>query len=91
MHISFASLLTVAALVGAVSAGSKHHKKEHHHHGHKPHHPVAPKGKAFDHILQIWFENQVRTFKTKHFVHMLMKYSNRIMTLLPRFLDLPIF
>lgn len=49
MHISFASILTVAALVGLVSAK-----------GHKEHNnPHAPKGKAFDHILQIWFENQV--------------------------------
>lgn len=61
MHISFASILTVAALVGAASASSdKGHQShgEKHHHGSKPHHS-APKGKAFDHILQIWFENQV--------------------------------
>lgn len=60
MHISFASILTVAALVGAASASSdKGHQShdEKHHHGSKPHHS-APKGKAFDHILQIWFENQ---------------------------------
>lgn len=50
MHISFAAILSVSAVVGAVSASS--HKK--------PHHTRAPKGKAFDHILQIWFENQVR-------------------------------
>ncbi|KAI7889145.1 phosphoesterase family-domain-containing protein [Mucor mucedo] len=51
MHISFASILTVAALVGLASA------KKHDDHGHKEHKPKVPKGKAFDHILQIWFEN----------------------------------
>lgn len=72
MHISFASILTVAAFVGVASAcndkshhhGGKHHKGGKHHHGGKPHHGVA-KGKAFDHILQIWFENQVSTYSFK--------------------------
>lgn len=53
MHISLASILTVAAFAGAVSARPEHHKKHHH----KSHH--APKGKAFDRVIQIWFENQV--------------------------------
>lgn len=53
MYTSFASILTVTALLGTVSACSD---KSHSHA--KPHHGLAPKGKAFDHILQIWFENQ---------------------------------
>jgi hypothetical protein len=57
MQLTFASILTVSALIGAASARPEHHK----HHGHKAHH--APKGKAFDHILQVWFENQVRQYK----------------------------
>jgi hypothetical protein len=57
MHISFASILTVAAIIGTASASNDHKNS---HHGGKQHH--APKGKAFDHVLQIWFENQVRKF-----------------------------
>lgn len=53
MHISFTSILAVAVLAGLVSAKKNDHKE----HKHK-----APKGKAFDHILQIWFENTVNTY-----------------------------
>lgn len=59
MHISFASLLTVVALAGLTSAKKHDDYKHHGNHGHKEHKPKVPKGKAFDHILQIWFENTV--------------------------------
>jgi cytochrome bd-type quinol oxidase subunit 1 len=54
MHLTLASILTAAAFIGAASACPGHHG----YHGHESHN--APKGKTFDHILQIWFENQVR-------------------------------
>lgn len=51
MYISFASILTLAALAGTVSAKKNNHNNGKHN----------PKGRAFQHILQIWFENQVNT------------------------------
>ena len=49
------TLFTIAALTSAVSALSTY---ESHRDG--PVKRAAPAGKAFDHILQIWFENQVK-------------------------------
>ncbi|KAI8346381.1 phosphoesterase family-domain-containing protein [Choanephora cucurbitarum] len=47
------TLFTIAALTSAVSALSTYES-----HRNEPVKRAAPAGKAFDHILQIWFENQ---------------------------------
>jgi hypothetical protein len=59
MHIPVQSLFAIAALASVVSAGSIHKDESHHNapKAHKAH--KAPKGKAFDHFIQIWFENMV--------------------------------
>ncbi|KAI9022821.1 phosphoesterase family-domain-containing protein [Phycomyces nitens] len=44
MRVSIATFITLASLATAFVSAKPSHK--------------APKGKAFDHILQIWFENQ---------------------------------
>ncbi|KAI8333344.1 phosphoesterase family-domain-containing protein [Chlamydoabsidia padenii] len=56
MHLTVASILALATLsVGTLAAPTgDHHDKHHGLHGHGK----APKGKAFDHIIQVWFENQ---------------------------------
>lgn len=56
MHISFTSLFAIASLTSLALASNG---KNGHQHGHKDHGNKAPKGKVFDHFLQIWFENQV--------------------------------
>ncbi|KAI9308620.1 phosphoesterase family-domain-containing protein [Cunninghamella echinulata] len=54
MRLAFASIITLATLaIGTSARPGKHHGK--HHHGH---HGQHQKGKGFEHILQIWFENQ---------------------------------
>ncbi|ORE03072.1 phosphoesterase-domain-containing protein, partial [Rhizopus microsporus var. microsporus] len=55
MHISFTSLFAIASLTSLALASNG---KDGHQHGHKGHGNKAPKGKVFDHFLQIWFENQ---------------------------------
>jgi hypothetical protein len=52
MRIPLVYPFTFVAIVSLANA-SGHHKAGHHkHHG-------QPKGKVFDHFLQIWFENEV--------------------------------
>ncbi len=51
MQLSFTSLFVIATTVSLALTSSVEGKTNKHHR--------APKGKAFDHILQIWFENQV--------------------------------
>ncbi|KAI8070880.1 phosphoesterase family-domain-containing protein [Gongronella butleri] len=51
MKITAASILALTTLaVTSVAAAPHHHKKQHHHR--------RANGKGFDHILQVWFENQ---------------------------------
>ncbi|KAG0747196.1 hypothetical protein G6F57_006109 [Rhizopus arrhizus] len=52
MHLSFTYFVAIAAVASLSSARSI---ERHGHHQHK-----TPKGKAFDHFLQIWFENEAR-------------------------------
>lgn len=52
MHLSFTYFVAIAAVASLSSARSI----ERHGHQHK-----TPKGKAFDHFLQIWFENEAST------------------------------
>ncbi|KAI8333345.1 phosphoesterase family-domain-containing protein [Chlamydoabsidia padenii] len=50
MHLTLVSVLALA--VGTLAAPTVDHHSKHHHHG------KSTKGKGFDHILQVWFENQ---------------------------------
>ncbi|KAL9553289.1 hypothetical protein MBANPS3_003348 [Mucor bainieri] len=57
VQVALNSLVTVVAAVGMANclAINKHELKHEVKHAHKR---AAPQGKAFDHILQVWFENQ---------------------------------
>lgn len=53
MYISCTFLVALTAIAGLSSARNiETHKASH-----------RVKGRAFDHFLQIWFENEVKTFK----------------------------
>lgn len=53
MYFSFTYFIVIAAVASLSSARSI---ETHGHHQHK-----VPKGKVFDHFLQIWFENEAST------------------------------
>lgn len=56
VQIALNSLITVVAAVGMANCLTVHNSRRCT--DHSSHKYTAPKGKAFDHILQIWFENQ---------------------------------
>lgn len=62
MRLTLASLFALATLAVAAPTADEHTKHHGKHHSSHHKHP-AGKGKAFDHILQVWFENQVHILR----------------------------